>query len=274
MNPAQDEAFLKSIRRHFVCLAGVCVELDSSGRWKGEERPYCYSGFVIEICSVWCLMTAGHILQDIDNCIGKGRIKLLKCGLADYFSADAKSKEPTPFAYEAAHRITVDRGGMDFGLIPLRDYYRLHLQANGVTPLPIAAWNGHRPPPFDKYALLGLPEEEMERRERMGDRGPQIGYMTTLNLVGVQPLPSPPPDRIVSPIPRFAGVLQDGGHLASVKGMSGGPILGITNGDAGLEYGCVAVQGSWDEGRRMIYGTPVAIVAEHITQLLREAASA
>lgn len=189
--------------------------------------------------------------------------------MADYYSAAARVKDPFTFVYEGAHKITVDRGGMDIGLIPLRDYYRLNLEANDVSPLRVARWTTSRPPRFDAYAVLGLPKEELEPRSRMGERGPQIGFMTTLNLVGVRALEKPPPDRIVSPIPRFAGVLQDGGQLGSVKGMSGGPILGVSQREGGWEYACVAVQGSWDERRRIIYGTPVSIVVETIADLQR-----
>jgi hypothetical protein len=56
--------------------------------------------------------------------------------------------------------------------------------------------------------------------------------------------------------------------------MSGGPILGISRDGAAWPYACVAVQGSWDPGRRMIYGTPVSIVVDAITQILREQAAA
>jgi hypothetical protein len=270
MDFSTDQEFLNRIRRHFVCLSGVWVELDRSGNWKTEEKPYCYSGFIIKICGRWCFMTAGHVFRDIDNFIAKGSIRLLKCGLADYFSAEAKVKEPVQFAYDDAHRIIVDRSEMDFGLIPLRDYYTMNLEANGVTPMRVAAWTGRRPPQFDFYAVLGLPDEHLEPRSRMGERGPQIGYIMTLSLVGVQPLESPPADSAVSPIPRFAGALRDGGCLGSVKGMSGGPILGISKTDGGWDYACVAVQGSWDKGRRLIYGTPVSIVVETITKLLTE----
>lgn len=268
MDFANDQELLKRIRRHFVALGGIYVELDQQGRWKSEEKPFCYSGFVIEICGRWCFMTADHVFKDIDNWISKGRIKLLKCGLADYFSAEAKVKEPLHFAYEDVHKIPVDQGGMDLGLIPLRDYYCMNLKANGVLPLSVAPWKDHSPPPFDYYALLGLPEEEMELQDRIGARGPQVGYSMNLSLVGVQALECPPPDRVVSPIPRFAGVLLDDRQLDSVKGMSGGPILGISKVEGTWHCSCVAVQGSWDEGRRLIYGTPVSIVVEGITRLL------
>lgn len=268
MNFANDQEFLKRIRRHFVALGGIYVELDQQRGWKSEEKPFCYSGFVIEICGRWCFVSAGHVFKDIDNWINEGRIKLLKCGLADYFNAEAKVKEPLPFVYEDAHRITVDQGGMDFGLIPLRDYYCLNLKANGVIPLPVAPWKGGSPPSFDFYALLGLPAEEIDLQERMGSQGPQVGCSMNLNLVGVHALECPPPDRVVSPIPRFAGVLLDGGQLDSVKGMSGGPILGISKVKEAWQCSCVAIQGSWDKDRRLIYGTPVSVVVEGITRLL------
>jgi hypothetical protein len=271
MEFAEDQDFLASIRRLFVCLCGNYIALDAGGKWKGDERPYCYSGFVVEICGVWCFMTAGHVFKTIDDWLSQGMVKLLKCGLADYFSAEALVKEPTPFVYDDAQRITVDQGGMDFGLIPLRDYYRDNLRANGVRPLRVARWTNGSPPRFDFYALLGLPDEELEPRTRMGERGPQIGYMTTLSLVGVEALPAPPPDRVVSPIPRFAGILRDGNQLGSVKGMSGGPILGISRIEGEWDYACVAIQGSWDENRRIIYGTPASFIVETITRLLKKA---
>jgi hypothetical protein len=265
MEFAQNQEFLKSIRRHFVGLVGTCIDLN---RPSCKERAFCCSGFVVEICGIWCFVTAGHVFNEIDEGVRTGEIRLLKCALADYFSAEAMVKEPTPFDYEGVHRITADAGGMDVGLIALRDYYRLNLEANGVQPMPVAGWLSHTPPPFDHYAVLGLPTEELQPVTRLGERGPQIGYMTTLILAGVQALESPPPDRVVSPIPRFAGLLNDGRQLESVKGMSGGPILGVSKAEGSWGYACVAVQGSWDAGRRMIYGTPVSIVVDAITKLL------
>jgi hypothetical protein len=267
MEFVQDQDFLRGIRRHFVSLSGTCVDLQ--GAFPREERMFCCSGFVIEICGVWCFVTAGHVFNEIDNGIRSGKIRLLKCSLADYYAAEAVDKEPIHFDYEGAHRITVEAGGMDVGLIALRDYYRINLSANGVRPMPVADWVSCSPPPFEHYAVLGLPTEQLELRTRMGDRGPQIGYMTTLTLAGVQALPSPPPDRIESPIPRFAGLLNDRGQLGSVKGMSGGPILGVSRCGMAWPYACVAVQGSWDVNRRLIYGTPVSIVVDAITKILR-----
>jgi hypothetical protein len=54
-----------------------------------------------------------------------------------------------------------------------------------------------------------------------------------------------------------------------VKGMSGGPILGITQNDSGRwEYAGVAVQGSWRRPNRMLFGTPISILVDEILKLL------
>ncbi len=55
--------------------------------------------------------------------------------------------------------------------------------------------------------------------------------------------------------------------------MSGGPILGVTRNGAKWHYACVAVQGSWGSVRRTIYGTPVPIVIDAITKILKEQAA-
>jgi hypothetical protein len=196
---------------------------------------------------------------------------LLKCGLADYFSKKAVVKEPTPFPYEFTHRIAADdaQTGLDFGLIPLRDFYRDSLGANGVLPMPVVPWLDQSPPRFDHYALLGLPSEAMVPLARQGDRGPQIGHEVTLTLVGVDALPSPPADRIRSSVPQFAGLLQDGDLLGSVVGMSGGPILGVnSDGAGGWGYSCVAIQGSWDKRDRMIFGTPMGVLVNTVLSCL------
>jgi hypothetical protein len=274
---ASDQTFLDGIRRHVVSLTGTLHDLDSSGRVRGEERHFCCSGFIVEIRGVWCLVTAGHILlQEIEGGIKRGLIRLLKCGLMDYFSAEAIVKEPIPFPYQDIHRIAVDNedSGLDFGIIPLPNLFLRSIAANGVRPLPVAQWAGRMPPQCGAYALLGLPYEEMIPLTRQGERGPQIGHMVNLVLVGVEPLIVPPINGSAPRIPRFSGILQDAGALQSAKGMSGGPILGINrNAAGGWSYECVAIQGSWREADRIILGTPMSIIIDAIERELDKSAT-
>jgi hypothetical protein len=152
------------------------------------------------------------------------------------------------------------------GLIPLADFYRESLKSNGIVPVPIGGWNGLEPPKCDAYALLGLPEESNKKIAPTSMRGSGISVKPA--VVVLQPV-SVPSDKIISKFPRFAAVLLDGGGLLSPVGMSGGPIFGMrwTEGGNG-QYNCIAVQGSWDRERRMVFGTPIAIIAAAIQAAL------
>lgn len=262
--------FINQVRNHFVGLSGKCVRENSSGGI-AEEKNFAFSAFVIEIRGVWCLVTAGHVINDIEVVVKHPEWKLHRCGLADFFSLNPKVKEPTPFPFETTHKIHVDQDGMDIGLIPLPDFYRHSLQGNNVEPIPVAAWRSHSPPACDAYALLGLPAEHIQTIEASASRG--SGQSVLLAMVPVIPCPFPP-EKITSNIPRFAATLFDGGELDSVKGMSGGPIIGIRRKEGGsLEYACVAVQGEWNRRDRMIFGTPVSMVVGVIESLLENGAS-
>jgi len=262
-----DPRFLGCIRRHFVALGGTLHDLNEQGEVIGE-RHFCCSAFIIDICGVWCLLTAGHIFKEIDKGVEQKKIRLLKFGISDYFNELAINKDSYAYDY-SEHRIDVDEEGIDFALLPLRDYYRNLMTANGVIPIPVAAWVGQSPPVFHSYALLGIPDEKQVAVEREGDRGPQIGHEVCLTMVGIEAMETPPADQIISNVPRFAGYLRDNDVLESAKGLSGGPIIGINRlEDGGWEYGCVAVQGSWLDVRRIVLGTPAHIIAGTMTRLL------
>jgi hypothetical protein len=60
-----DVDFISKTREHFVGLSGKYIYLDGSEMQKGEDKNFCYSAFVIEIRGVWCLVTAGHVIEKI-----------------------------------------------------------------------------------------------------------------------------------------------------------------------------------------------------------------
>lgn len=268
---ASDPQFLGSIRRHFVGFGGTVHDI-KDGR-PVEERHFACSGFVVEIRGVWCFVTAGHVFTEIDNEVRRGKLRVLKCGFADYFSAEARIKEPTPIDYNDTQKIVVNDSatGLDIGIVALRDFFRAGMQANGVRPIPVAAWAGREPPGYSDYAILGLPLEANEPVERQGPRGPQIGHVVTLTLVGVDALVPTPAEYHSSPVPRFVGRLRDNGELQSIEGMSGGPILGISSREGGWDYACVGVQSGWHSQTRIVLATPMGIVVETIEKLLDSA---
>lgn len=253
-----NQDFRDNIREHFVCITGTYIHVDGAGKQVGDEKKFAFSAFVIEIYGVWCLVTAGHVIQLMDKVCKRSDTKLLRCSLADYFNLNAKVKEPTPFPFADLHHIDIDQDGVDVGLIPLPNLFRDSIKSNGIVPLPVGAWKGGEPPRCDEYALLGIPEHDILPIAPTATRG--AGLRAKLSLVGLEPQPVPE-DKVLSPIPRFCAKLLDGGELKSVKGMSGGPIVGIRKNDQGIgEYACIAVQGSWDSATRQVFGTPMAFI--------------
>jgi hypothetical protein len=259
-------SFDDSVRRHFVALTGSYVEVDGAGNHVGKVRHFAYSGFIVAIRGVWCLMTAGHVIEGINVAIKHPKMKLLQCGLMDYFGLGAKVKNPTPISYEFEHVIHIDRHGMDMGMIPLRPLYQSSLEANGVIPIPSAGWSGYSMPKCEQFVLLGLPEENIEPVEGTEHHSSGLKVHLVYVTLKAEPTPSIDPE---SKMPRFAARLDEGGELKSVVGMSGGPIIGVRRRpDEGWEYACVAIQGSWKEGERMVFGTPMGIIVETTERLL------
>lgn len=258
--------FSDMVRRHFVALSGSYVEVDGEDKHVGKEKHFAFSGFVIAIRGVWCLMTAGHVIENINAAIRHPKVKLLRCRLMDFFGLDAKVKEPLPISYETEHVIHIDQHGVDIGMLPLRPLYQSSLEANGVIPMPTAGWSGYSVPKCDQYVLLGLPEENIEPVEETEHHGGGLRVRLVYAPLKAEPVPSIDP---VSKIPRFAARLDEGGELKSVVGMSGGPIIEVRKRpDEGWEYACIAIQGSWNEAQRMVFGTPAGIIVGTVETLL------
>src|SRR5579859_7123924 len=127
VNSGQEFGFLT---RHFVSLAGSYRALDAAGLQTGEAMPFVYSGWVIAFGSAWCLVTAGHILAELDEKLILKKIDLTGCVLIDTFGTDAQSTMHIPFVYKTAPRFHVldAQAGLDFGLIALSAYYAGLLQ--------------------------------------------------------------------------------------------------------------------------------------------------
>jgi hypothetical protein len=272
MEYCQGTDFLDSIRNHFVPIAAKFARIDDQGNETVEYIDKIYSAFVISIAGRWCLVTAGHVIRDIDALEANGEWKLIRFCLADYFGKNAVIKELTPFDY-SVHKIHIYRDGIDIALIPLSDFFMKSLAANGVDPIPQARWEGYSPPPCNAFVLLGIPEEETTPIFRMGDRGTREGKSAALNLVWLDAFEQEPSENRQSVVPRFAATLCDGGKLGSPVGMSGGPIIGLRKKASGAwEYACVAVQGSWLESKRRVFGTPIFIVVKQVLTVLLEQA--
>lgn len=169
-----DPNFLRSVRRHFVAIGGTLHDLNQEGEVTGE-RHFCCSAFIVDICGVWCLLTAGHIFKMLDKGIEDKKFRLLKFGISDYFNDLAINKDSYAYDY-SEHRIVLDQEGIDFGLLPLREYYRNLMTANSVIPMPVASWVVSRRQYFNPTPYLAY---RMKRTSKLKEREAEVPRSAT-----------------------------------------------------------------------------------------------
>jgi hypothetical protein len=226
-----------------------------------KYRFFTCSGFVILFQGSWFFITAGHVLkEEIDANVQKARIRIVSACLADYFGPDAKVFRPTIFDYAGTERIYVDdrKLGLDLGMMYLRPYLQMNLEANGVVPISEENWLRQHEVNFEAFGILGFPSNLVESFRRTGDFGEEIVGLVRPAFVGVQRLDDMPEHMEKSELPWLVGQISPNADPNRIKGMSGGPIFGLRqSADGSLRYWVVALQ-SWVKGR-IILGCPVPV---------------
>ena len=127
-----------------------------------EEHHFNFSCFLITIFDQWFLVTAGHVLQDLDPLIESGELAFTGRVLAHYYGDGASHRLPIPFDYASHKRIHVYNEHLDFALIALHFLEVQQLKANGRLPF---AFEGRSERPWDEYdgfAIIGFPDEDVD----------------------------------------------------------------------------------------------------------------
>jgi hypothetical protein len=260
---SNDALLFDYLGSRLVALCGVYVPVGEAGAPEGPQRGFSNSGFVIELDETWYFVTAGHVLGEIGDHIGSGRMRLDHCNLADYFGGNAKNHHPTVISYEGTPKFYVDdwRLGLDVGALQLGQFYIDGLKSNGVDAIPEAQWLAGDATNERQFLILGLPEEEKNREN--GDSvvehvRPCIAGVTPCNLPEDEPLP---------PNPIFVGRLNSN-EPDSMVGFSGGPIFRLRQGKNGLQLWLHALQVRWRKSERLVMGCPMTVAARLIRENL------
>ena len=263
--PADLQNILRFFCDHLVVLCGSYVAIDAKGKDTGEEKFFAYSGFVLSVRGMWCLVTAGHAIQDLESNLREGRIRLTNTCLADYFGSKPKVQEPTPFDYGGAGKIFIDDAeeGLDFALLTLRSLYQSGLEANGIRAISEVNWVAQTDAECELYALLGLPNCLVDDPTRLVPYGgSRVAGVINPTMVPVEPVRLPPEEMLVSRYQWFVGRVGAASDLPDITGMSGGPIFGLSRGtDGQCQYWIVAVQSRWRPKARIIFACPVRVFA-------------
>src|SRR5262249_10184721 len=151
-------------------------------------------------------------------------------------------------------------------------HYQRLLESNKVHAIPLDTCHLGEAFDFDRYGILGFPEELFDRRRQIDAAGfTVIGGVRPVLLMGKR-VEAVPREKPMPTTPWFAVELADKGDLNSMVGMSGGPILGFLHrpGQPDL-YTIVAVQGWWDKERGIAFGTSLTRVLNALNTIREQA---
>lgn len=231
---ACDEGEL-ALYRQFLRWAGShCVAVG----WEDAERGQpdatggiAFSAFIMSVRGLWFLVTAGHIIEDINTRLGRGR-ELRYAKIVDAWSEGNIDKNAIPFP-DIIDQSRIPQGyvhqestGLDYAWFFVPRYYRHLLEANGIVPLDEEAWRAV-PEQLDAYGAFGFPDRCVIQSH--DDAGAYRGLRIRPLLIPYSPEPNPPADfRLKYRRLFFWPSGQPDGSVSRVDGMSGGPVFGYS----------------------------------------------
>jgi hypothetical protein len=253
----------------FLCrhLVGLCVTYRHIAEEEARlpSRFTTCSGTLLFVEGALYFLTAGHVLRELKELRDSKHIIVEHASLADIFGARRVSDTPIPIDLHSALLCFVDDEGLglDFGVIPIGPHHARLLTKNGVIALSEENWIKQQGMKFDGYLMLGFPAELVS--ERVSDSSRVIIQPTTFSVKRLDPAA----DNSNTTYPRFIGQVSHDLPLKSLKGMSGGLILGFRL-QPKLSYWVVAIQSSWRPETKMFYGCSLPILASLMTHWARE----
>jgi len=223
-----------------------------------QPSPMAISGFVISVRGVWFLVTAGHVIDDLEKRFVHSH-DLREMFIHDGFGTTIELPQ-SGFDWRGANKGAIfdKEAGVDFGFIVLRPMYRKLLKKAGVVALEEHMW---KRPPSDMhgYLLWGVPNQLFSGRVISTTSGDLLTYSLHAPLVAISRTDDPP-KHMQKPIARLYATVPDSirneqGNLVKlgdIDGMSGGPIFGLRREGGGTRYWVVGLQSHWDLPTRTI----------------------
>lgn len=257
-----EQGLLPIFMRHVVALS----LLDAEREFEQDNLPLDYqpghilfSAFVVSVQNIWFLITAGHILRDIETRI-KPRRRIVKARLIDSLQ-NSQNKESIPFDFDDAPKAPIYRKeeGIDYGIIMLRPGYVRLLLAGGTRAFDEKEYE-NPPGKADKYFLLGFPSQARKIDHTRREGGGNITIDIGCPLVPIQPVDDPPAELQLTEIRFYAKVpiikgnrYAEDGKMTDIEGMSGGPIIAVKKISSGeIRYWIIAVQSGWLKSERIL----------------------
>jgi hypothetical protein len=278
-DPEQERAaenLFQNLLQHFVAMLFRFERLDENGRSDGKIHFKAFSCVPMTIKGEWFLVTAGHILRELDDATRNKLIKITSCNFVDYFARAAVVEKPTPFDFTGAFKTYLydDSRGLDFGLIRLPDLIRWGFEANKIVPFPCEQWIHPDRLDFENYWMLGLPYELIDSFNQPVDGRRKFEAKIAPVILSVQRVTNPAeiPPTVQIPVtkhPIFIGKIT-APDPPDIEGMSGGPVFGVRpTAGGGIEYWIVALQSGWFKSSLITTGCFVAVFANIVLEAMK-----
>jgi hypothetical protein len=246
------QEFLRNVAsKHFVCLTYRCRLPETPIE---DAKMYFASCFVVEIEQHWLLVTAGHVISDIQETIAKGAI-YSDFSLHDKLAGN-RFPLPVPIPFDANDWAVIDGGpdGGDYAAAVIPNLIAKNLLAGGIRPVEESVLGS---PPFDQYPhwlLTGIPHESYAFANNR--------HTLALTVVPLAPSPAPENATVTSGDAKIFGKMLsqptlDTVNVTDVRGMSGGPVFGVRGVDGQARYWLIGLQSSWYEDARIVCFCPV-----------------
>ena len=218
---------LRHFGRHVIALSVHVYE-------GGCPRHLLVNGTVLDLDGEWYFLTAGHCLSEIGDVLAQPGCVFDRAKLHDSFGINPINVDPVPFEYDPGSTLTVedDTLGIDFGLVHLRRYYRATLEKNGIVG--IREVDNTEPldeNPSENFAVFGLPVDL--RRQVSESLGGNLIAHTVVSAFWLPLIRSSNNRRAQG---RFEGTIR-GECPVGIEGMSGGPIIHISEDGSSYPYG-------------------------------------
>ena len=162
MVPDDDNAkdYTEFFSRHIVGLSWYEGLINKRGEFRERPQYQCASGFLMQIGSSYCLVTAGHVLTDYNSRIKSGVVGRSH-SLIDRWSPRSEVDHPIPFDFtdEFLSIVVDDRDlGLDFAAIALPGLV-LEALLQTIKPFTYEQCTNCNKSVFDLYGMLGAPAE-------------------------------------------------------------------------------------------------------------------
>lgn len=245
---------------HIVSFSWFDQPLDTAGNPQGEWRHFSISSFVMSFGDQWCLITAGHILEALDNNLKHGRVRMFDEVLNDAAGAAPQSTISIPFSFrDCQHFFAHDKQfGIDCGAVLIPPGTRRLLEVNRIIPIPADGAVDKSSEDFEHYFMIGIPTISYQKSEsEVGDRV-QYRAESTLCKLPIQKTPTPLDQELRGNVRSYFRLLNHR-ELREIDGMSGSPIFGLTPMGKAARYQVVALQFAYNDGVAIACPTSVFV---------------